>query len=235
MSNKIPILGINVTNTTMPQAVEKAMQLANRRHGLIVTPNPEIIMLAQQDKEFAKVLNDADMCLADGIGVVIASKLIRQPLPERCAGYDFAHELFKKPLSFYLFGSKPGVADKAAENLRKQFPGIRIVGTDNGYYKDDTEIKQRINAAKPDCLIVCTGPVKQEKWIYENKDKLDIGFGIGLGGTIDGIAGVVKRAPEAWQKLGLEWLYRAIKQPQRFFRLLVLPKFVLTVLFRGKR
>ena len=141
----------------------------------------------------------------------------------------------KEERSVFLFGSKPGVAEKAEENLKRRFPGLRFAGTNDGYFKDDAPIVEKINAASPDLLLVCLGAPKQEKWMRDNAPKLDVGLMIGAGGSLDVFAGVAERAPEAWQKAGLEWLYRLMKEPKRIGRMAVLPKFLLCALFQTKK
>ena len=230
---KVEILGVKIDNITMAQAVDKVNSFFDGKIHTIFTPNPEIIMLAQNDKELKNALNSADVLLPDGIGVVIGAKLIGKPLPERVAGFDFTCNLLKTDRTFYLLGAKPGVAETAAEKLKAQ--GVKIVGTQHGYFTDDTEIIADINNMKPDILLVCLGAPKQEKWIYKNKDKLNVALCLGVGGTLDVIAGTAKRAPMIYQKLYLEWLYRAVKEPYRIPRLMALPQFIIKVAFGGRK
>jgi N-acetylglucosaminyldiphosphoundecaprenol N-acetyl-beta-D-mannosaminyltransferase len=166
------------------------------------------------------------MLLPDGIGVVIASKMKGKPLKGRVPGFDFFVELLNSGKKVFLFGSKPGVADKV------DFPNI--VGRRNGYFSGDDveEIIREINGSGAEVLAVCLGAPKQEIWIDENIDKLDVKLAIGLGGAIDVLAGEVKRAPVAWQKMGLEWLYRVIKEPKRIRRLGAIPLFLWRVLWQ---
>lgn len=229
--NKINVLGINIDNLTMAQAVEKANTFIDGTAHAVFTPNPEIIMVAQENKEMFDGLNKADMCLPDGIGVVIASKILKTPLKERVPGFDFCCELMKTNKSFYFFGGKPGVAEKAAQNMIEK--GVNVVGHHHGYFDDDTEIINDINEKQPDVILVCLGMGKQEKWILNNMKNLKTSILIGAGGSLDVLAGVVERAPEIWQKLNLEWFYRTVKQPSRIPRIMVLPKFILKVLFKG--
>lgn len=225
---KTRILGVLIDNITMDEAVERVNGFFDSYGHTVFTPNPEIIMLAQKDNTLKQILNSADLLLADGIGVVIASRLIKKPLPERVAGFDFVHRLFESGKTFYLFGAKPGVADVAAQKLIQR--GVNVVGTHHGYFENDTDIINDINEKKPDILLVCLGAPKQEKWIADNKDKLSVHLFLGVGGTLDGIAGTVKRAPVIFQKAGMEWFYRAICQPTRIARLAVIPKFLIDVL-----
>lgn len=223
----ISVLGIKVDSVTMSEAVSKALSLIDGTPHSIFTPNPEIIMAANDDPELFKALNEASLVLPDGIGVVIASKILKNPLPERVAGFDFCCNLMKTGKSFYFFGSKPGIAQTAAEKMKKQ--GVNVVGWRHGYFDDDSEIIDDINEKKPDVVMVCLGLGKQEKWIYKNMHRLNTSLLIGAGGSLDVLADAVKRAPKMWQKLNIEWLYRVIKQPSRLPRIMVLPKFLIKV------
>ena len=241
--DKVNILGVKVSKHTIKTAAEQVVAYINNgdKKRCVYTPNSEIIMMAYRDSKFKELLNDADILTADGIGVVYASKILSNPITERAAGYDIACEVLKllAPLgkSIYLFGAKPGIAEKAGEEIKKLYPGIVIAGTSDGYFDSEKEkqIVDDINNKKPDLLLVCLGAPKQEKWLSEHKDKMDFGVAMGLGGSLDVFAGTVKRAPEFYQKHGIEWLYRLLKQPSRFMRMMDLPKFGFTVLFNGRK
>lgn len=235
----VNILGIHVNKLSMDEAVEKAMCLMET-DGIskIYTPNSEILLYASNNPEFSDVLNSADMIIADGIGVVYAAKILGDPINERVAGFDLVCKLFEPMAnagkSVYLLGAKPKIAEMAAENLKKKYPGLIIAGTHDGYFKDDNEVVESINNAKPDFLMVCLGFPKQEMWINNNADKLNVKLAIGAGGCLDVFAGTVQRAPEFYCKHGIEWLYRLLKQPSRFVRMLALPKFGLKVILKGR-
>ncbi|MBQ1274452.1 MAG: WecB/TagA/CpsF family glycosyltransferase [Cellulosilyticum sp.] len=239
MKNKVDILGVSISNITMREATQKVKEFVKTdSFHSVYTPNPEFVMLAQDDEAFRKILNEADLVVPDGIGVVIGSKIKKTPLPERVPGYDLAQntmkEAVKEGYKYYFFGGKPGVAEEAAVKMRETYPGIQIVGTRNGYFKpeDEAEIIADINASGANILFVCLGAPKQEKWIEANKHLMPhIRVAMGLGGSLDGMAGRVKRAPMIYQKLGLEWFYRLLKEPTRFKRMLVLPKFLVKVIF----
>jgi len=236
------ILGVGYDDVTMAEAVQRGLALIDEhRAAYVVTPNPEIIMLARENAALVSAIEDASLVLADGVGVTIGAKILGTPMKARVPGIDFASnlmaEMAKREMSVFLFGAKPGVAEKAAENLSEKYPGLRIVGVSDGYFKDDAPIIEKINAAKPDFLFVCLGAPKQETWMQTNADKLDVGLMAGLGGCMDVYAGNVQRAPERWQKMGLEWLYRLLKEPSRIGRMMKLPKFVFAVIgqrIRGK-
>ena len=176
-------------------------------------------------KEFKNILNSASIITADGIGVVYASKILKNPINERCAGYDIAcsllNKMAKENKSLYLFGSKQEVIEAAKENILKKYSGVNIVGMANGYFDA--------------VVFVCLGVPKQEKWIYKNAPNLNAKVLMGLGGSLDVFSGKTKRAPVFYQKLGIEWLYRLVKEPKRFFRMLDLPKFAVTVLIYGRK
>ena len=242
MDNKVDILGVRVDKVNIDQAVSKIfLMLEENKPHTVFTPNSEIILMGYKDPEFCEILNSSDLLTADGIGVVYASKILKNPIKERAAGYDIACNLIDKISetghSLYLFGGKPGIAEMAKKNLEEKYPFLRIVGTRNGYFKeeDNEEIINDINRSGADIVFVCLGAPKQEKWIYDNKDKMKARVFMGIGGSLDVFAGTVERAPEFWCKTGLEWLYRLIKEPWRFKRMLALPKFGFTVLLKGKR
>lgn len=238
--NFVNILGVRVNKYTMQEAVRKASSLMETEGlSMIFTPNSEIILYASNNLEFAEVLNKGDMVIPDGIGVVYGAKILKNPIKERVAGYDLVCNLLpimaEKGQSVYLLGAKPGVAKKAAETLLAKHPGLVIAGTHDGYFKDDEEVIADINKCAPDFLMVCLGFPKQENWIYNNREKLSAKLAIGAGGCLDVFAGTVQRAPEFYCNHGIEWLYRLVKQPTRFVRMLSLPKFGLKVLFKGRK
>lgn len=240
MKNTVDVLGVSISNITMEEARRKVKEFvkSNEFHS-IYTPNPEIIMLAKQDECFHKILEQADLVVPDGIGVVIASKLKKgDKLPERVAGYDLVQNTMKDAVKegykYYFFGSKPGISQEAAIKMREAHPGIQIVGTRDGYFKpeDEADIIADINASGANILLVALGAPKQEKWIEANRHLMpNVRVAVGVGGSLDVMSGQVKRAPLAFQKLGLEWFYRLLKEPTRFKRMLVLPKFLIKVMF----
>lgn len=237
MSKKTHVLGVPFDAVTMEQAVAKAKKmLAEEGQHFICTPNPEIVMEAQKDKELMNILHEADMVIPDGIGVVWASKYSEIRLKERVAGYDLTQNLMAELAAtgetFYFFGGAPGVASTAARMMMKKYPGLKVVGVHNGYFdeKEEKKIIQEIKTKSPSILLVGLGAPKQEKWIYDNIRLVGAKVAIGVGGSFDVMAGNVKRAPKIFQKLGLEWFHRLITQPTRWRRMMRLPKFALTVL-----
>lgn len=240
--DKVNILGVNVDMVTISEAADKIMSFFNedKLHS-VFTPNSEIIMRAYRDSEFCKLLNNASLLTADGIGVVYASKILKKPISERAAGYDIACRVLEKmnytDHKLFLFGGKPGVAEEAETNLLKKYPELKIVGTRNGYFKDEDEpqIVEEINASGADIVFVCLGAPKQEQWIDRHKDDLKVKVAMGIGGSLDVFAGRVERAPEFFCKTGLEWFYRLCKEPWRIGRMMELPKFAATVVAKGNK
>ena len=237
---KIDVMGVGFDNVTMDEALERAKELlAQPGPAYCVTPNAEIVYEAMHDEAFRKILNGAAMVLPDGAGTVLGAKLLGTPLKEKVAGIDFAANLLgcleNAGKRLYLLGGKPGIAEQAAENMKKKHPGLCICGTADGYFKEEAPVIAKINAARPDALFVCLGAPKQEIFMHDHRDDLQVPFMIGLGGSLDGFAGTVKRAPKWMIRLQLEWLYRLIKEPKRFGRMLRLPKFVLAVLAKRLR
>lgn len=241
MNKKLNILGVGVNTYNMASACDFLVKaLDSDSMTKVYTPNSEILLHAYKNPNYAEVLNRGELICADGIGVVYASKILGYPLPERVSGFDLANELLGAcaPMgkTLYLFGGKPGVAQKASEKIVSLYPGIKIVGISDGYFDAEKEkaIINDINEKKPDILFVCLGFPKQEIWIDANSD-LNAKIAMGIGGSLDVFAGEVKRAPKIYQRLGLEWFYRLIKQPSRFIRMLALPKFGFTVILHGKK
>ena len=237
---RIDVLDTKFDNLNMEEALDMACELMERRCGAyVVTPNPEIVLLCRENSEMSRAVEEAPLVIADGVGVIYGAKILGTPLKEKLPGIDFSCGLMRRMAergqSVFLFGAKPGVADTAAEKIKKLFPGIKIAGTNDGYFTDDRPIVEKINAARPDLLLVCLGAPKQELWMRSHAGSLDAGLMIGAGGSMDVFAGTVQRAPEGWQKAGLEWLYRLIKEPRRIGRMMKLPKFMLLVMARRMR
>lgn len=213
-----------------------------KKKTFVVTANPEIVMKANEDHQFMGYLNKATYICADGIGVVKASQLLGEPLPERVTGYDSMTQLLeignKKSYKIFLLGAQRETLLKAVANIHATYPNIEIVGYEDGFFNwKDNNIAELIADTKPDLVFVALGVPRQEKWISENLDRFSHGVFIAVGGSFDVIAGTVKRAPAIWQKLNLEWFYRLLSQPSRWRRMLVLPQFALRIFklkFKGK-
>ncbi len=234
---RVEIMDVPVDNVTMEEALQRAMELMEQPEtAYCVTPNAEIVYEAIGDADLRRLLSQADLVLPDGAGVVLGAKLLGTPVKQKVAGIDFAAALMERLAAdgrtLYLLGGKPGVADTAAKNLRERFPGLLICGTHDGYFQEDGPVVADINQKCPDVLFVCLGAPKQEYFMYNHRKELHVGFMAGLGGSLDGFAGVAKRAPGWMIRCNLEWLYRLIKEPWRLGRMMRLPKFLILVVKR---
>lgn len=231
----VSILGVNFINTNMKDMVERMEQrMLNNQKGFVVTANPEIVMKALEDPTYKKYVEKADYVTADGIGVVKGAQILGKPLPERVAGYDLMRNLLavlnQQKLKLYMLGAQEETIEKAVQTIKVEYPDLEIAGYHHGFFHwEDPAIINEIKETQPDLILVALGMPRQEKWIAEHIDKVDKGVFIGVGGSFDVIAGTVKRAPEVWQKLNLEWFYRLLKQPSRWRRMLALPHFALKV------
>lgn len=231
---RIDVLGVGFDNITMEQAVAEGVRLMSAEGAhYAVTPNPEIVEVCREDEDARAAVNGADLVLADGIGVIYGAKMLGTPLKGRVTGIGFAQELMARMAengkSLYLLGAKPGVAEKAAENLQSQYPGLKIAGTHDGYFQEDGPVVEAIRESGADVAFVCLGAPKQEKWMRQNGEATGAHLLVGLGGCLDVFSGEVQRAPEIFQKLGLEWLHRLIKNPSRIGRMMKLPLFLVHV------
>ncbi len=234
---KIDIMGVRFDNVTMSEALNRAeVLLSGTGAGYCVTPNSEMVYEAIHDDSLLEILNQADLVLPDGSGVVLASKILKKPLKEKVAGVDFASNLLtileQQGKSLYLLGAKPGIAELAAVKMRSLHPKLMIAGMHDGYFQNDSDVIEEINRLSPDVLFVCLGVPRQERFMAEHRHELQVRMMIGLGGTLDSFAGTVKRAPKWMIRMNLEWLYRLIKEPWRFRRMLRLPKFLFAVIRR---
>lgn len=231
------VLGVPFDTFTMKEAVERVMEfLSDGGQHIICTPNPEIVMEAQTDKQLMEILKASDLVIPDGIGVVWASKYSEIKIKERVPGFDLTQNVFEKikdtDYKVYFFGGAPGIAITAAKKMMNKYKGLNIVGTRNGYFNKDDEkqIIEEIKKSGADILLVGLGAPKQEKWIYDHITFTGAKVCIGVGGSFDVMSGNVKRAPKIFCKLGLEWFYRLITQPTRIKRMMRLPKFAIKVL-----
>lgn len=229
---RINVMGVGFDNLTKAEFIDRAENmLAKGQRAYCVTPNAEIVYEAVKDESFRDLLNDAGLVLPDGAGVILGAKILGTPIREKVAGIEFGEAvcqiLAKTGGKAYLLGGKPGIAQLAGENLKKKYPGLTICGTADGYFKEEAPVIAKINEAGPDVLFVCLGAPKQERFMKTHFDELNATLMLGLGGSLDGYAGTVQRAPRWMINLSLEWLYRLIKEPKRLGRMMRLPKFVL--------
>lgn len=276
MIEKKNILGIGITNATKEEILEYIVKsLQNFKKKLfVVTPNPEFLVLVNKNPHYRNILNRANLASADGIGIIIAAKILGRPLRTRFTGVDLVESLCKevarKPITVGFLGGRPGVAEKTAECLRKKYPGLKVsfvgeewpnesvrgpaasfppasarsifslrsagelraVGSPSTGVTPHSSKFSSPESGLPriDVLFVAFGVPKQEFWINENLDKIPVKIAIGVGGAFDYISGRVKRAPSLVRKIGLEWLYRLVRQPWRIKRQLSLLEFIFLVL-----
>lgn len=231
---RIDVLGVGFDNLTMAEAVEKAWALLGQPGAhYVVTPNPEIVEVCRTDEAARTAVNGADLVLPDGVGVIKGAAMLGTPLKEKTPGIEFAGHLMAKMAqggkSLYLLGAKPGVAELAAKRLQAQYPGLGIAGTHDGYFQEDGPVVEEIRRSGADCVFVCLGAPKQEKWMAANGAATGASLLCGLGGSLDVFAGVVARAPKFWSDHGLEWFYRLCKEPRRIGRMMKLPLFLVHV------
>ncbi|MCS7179242.1 MAG: WecB/TagA/CpsF family glycosyltransferase [Anaerolineae bacterium] len=237
VSPALRILGIPIHDVTLEEAVAWAARwVAEGGAHQMATVNPEFVMMARRDPTFRAVLERADLCLPDGVGITLAARYLGRPLRERVAGVDLAEALAARGAAegwrFFFLGAAPGVAERAASVLTARYPGLRVVGTYAGSPRPEEEgpMVRRVQEARADILLVAYGAPAQDVWLARNLARTGAKVGVGVGGALDYIAGVVPRAPRWMRRAGLEWLYRLVRQPWRWRRQRVLPLYVLLVL-----
>ena len=230
------MLDVLVDRIDMQEALIKIEEfIRGAENRLVVTPNAEMIMAAQEDLRLKKIINRADLALPDGAGVVLAAKLLGKTIPERVAGVDLVQELFKlaeqRGYSLYFLGAAPGIAQEAKEQVRSRYSNLEI-NLHHGYLtrRLEEEVINDIIVESPDILLVGMGVPLQEKWLASYLSCFSGIVGIGVGGTFDILAGAKKRAPLLLQQMHLEWFYRLLQEPERIVRTAQLPKFILKVL-----
>ena len=231
---------IFVDNVSAEEAVDEIIKgIRGKQKRYMVTPNAEIAYHASKDDALKTAVNNADIILPDGAGVVFASRFIKNPLKTKTGGAATASllldELNKNKLSLFILGGTEETVKAACENVNTDYPNIKVSGC-NGYFTNDTEIVDKINSINPDTVFVCLGSPKQELFMHNNFDKINTYFLAGLGGTVDILAKKVKHAPAFFIKLNIEWLYRLLKSPKRFFRMLSIPLYLFrAVLYRENK
>lgn len=209
-------------------------RVAENKKTYVVTANAEIVMYAKENISYFNIISKADYIVPDGIGVIKGAKILKKEIKERVPGIELMVDLLKIANKFnqkvYFYGAKNEVIEKMIKRIKSDYPNINIVGYSNGYINDeDNKITDEIIKLKPDYVFVAKGAPLQDEWINKVIQKTDKGLFMGVGGSFDVLAGVVKRAPEIWQKLNLEWLYRIAGDPKRWKRSMALPKFVIEV------
>ncbi len=235
MMQKESYFGVNVSPYTYEEIITDLRQRMSRgEKSTIIAVNPEKFMVADKNEELKQLINSSTYQIPDGIGVILASKLKGGHIRSRVTGVDMMERLLKfsadEGKRVFLYGAKEEVVQKAATNIKLKYPAIEIAGVQNGYEKDPQVIINKVNDSKADILFVAMGSPKQELWIRENMPKLNVLTYQGVGGSFDVMSGQVKRAPKIFRQLGIEWLYRLMKEPSRLKRQMALPRFLLKVL-----
>lgn len=243
----VSVLGVRVDRVSQEQALERIMHIVAQQRELhlpcqqLITVNPEFVMAARRDTAFRQAINAAALVVADGVGVVWATRYLGAATPERITGVDTLVALAKRCATtgyrIYLLGAAPGVAEETATRLRELAPGLQIAGTYAGSPApaEEDALVERVRTARADILCVAYGAPAQDLWIARNLARLPAALAVGVGGAFDFIAGRQRRAPRFLRQLGLEWLYRLYREPWRWRRMLALPRFALLVLLKGRR
>ena len=235
LSKKVKLLGFTIDALSMPEALECSVNLIkSRKGGQVVTINPEMIQFAKSNPDFDALIKSADLILPDGVGIKIGLKLNKENV-ERIAGIEYAFNMLKEcadnKIPVALVGARPHVISEAVRNLICQIPGLKIVYQHNGYFSDDDRVIAEMKRNVPKFILVAIGSPRQELFIQKARKELPSALMVGVGGSFDVWSGHVKRAPMFYQKCGLEWLYRTVKEPQRFKRIFpTLPNFMLRVI-----
>ncbi|MHB8631048.1 MAG: WecB/TagA/CpsF family glycosyltransferase [Candidatus Limnocylindria bacterium] len=241
MAGRVDILGVGFDRVALVDAVasvERRLDAGERT--FVITANPEFVMLCREDREVSDIAARADLVVPDGTGAVVAARLLGDPLPGRAPGRLLVDRLAalatERRLSIFLLGAAPGVAERAAATLRRRHPELPIAGTYAGSADDDADVLPRLASAAPDVVLVAFGMPKQERWIARNLPLLpSVRVAVGVGGSLDYLAGAAKAPPAIVQAVGLEWLWRLARDPKRWRRQRVLPLFVLLVLLARMR
>lgn len=233
---RVDLLGITVNTYSMQETVEEIRQSVDAKHQIrVVTANPEMIYASGHDQRLKRLINSADIVTADGIGVVWAARRLGTPVQERVTGIDLVQSIFPvantRKWRLFFLGGKPGVVEKAMQQVARKFPNAVLEGH-HGYFslEEEPHVLKEISGFQPDVLLVGLGAPRQEYWLAEHPGLATVS--IGVGGSFDALAGIVIRAPKRLQELHLEWLYRLWKEPWRWNRQTVLPRFVLKVLLQ---
>lgn len=233
-------LGVDVCCLDMNDVINEVDNIIKEKvPSFVVAINPEKIIKADKDSGLKELLNSATIQIPDGVGVLLASKLKGGHIRSRVTGIDLMQNICKlaseKNYKVFLLGAKPGVAEKAAGILMERYKGLNITGIQDGYFKDDREVIDKIREASPDIVFVAMGSPKQEYWIKKNMEEIGASLYMGVGGSYDVICGNIDRAPEWMCKAGLEWLFRLIKEPWRYKRMVVLPGFLVKAVLRKEQ
>ncbi len=238
MTGRVWILGVPFDPVGLKEAADRACSVvrAGGSH-LVVTANPELVVAAQSDPELARAVRAASLVVADGIGVVWASRRFRRPLPERVPGIELMELLCARAAEegwrVFLLGGLAGVAEQAAAALQRRWPTLQVAGTHHGYFSEDDAVVEQVARSGAELLFCGLGSPRQELWLHRHLHPLGVRLAMGVGGSLDVLAGRTPRAPGWVRRLHLEWLYRLARQPWRWRRQLALPRFAWMVLRSG--
>ncbi|WP_277631437.1 WecB/TagA/CpsF family glycosyltransferase [Atopococcus tabaci] len=239
-SEKVTILGVpfdNFTHEEFVHTLEKRLHAQQKT--FVVTANPEIVMYAHAHPEYADILSEADFIAPDGIGVVKASRVLNTPIKERVPGYELMLDLLdvadREGHRVYFLGARQEVIEKLVATVPVKWPGLTLAGWHHGYFDHtDEKMMDRVHSTHPDLIFVALGYPAQEQWIHDYMKQADKGLAMGVGGSFDVLSGTTKRAPKWVRKFHVEWLYRLVKQPSRWRRMLAIPRFLGSVRVQKK-
>lgn len=234
------LFGFSFYDGDLPELLEVLENKIEKKEKVqVITANPEILARGFEEEELNKALKEAEIIVADGIGVIVASRFLGKAISHRLPGIEIGEALMKKGEEkgwrFYFLGGKEEVTYKAVKGLKTRYPQLRVGGFHHGYFRDDEEVIEDINRANPHILFVGLGAPRQEYWIRRNRDRINAVVMMGVGGSFDVWSGTKKRAPQWVRKLNLEWAYRVICEPQRLQR--VIPAFFnfIKIVWKNKR
>jgi len=235
--DRVDILGVEIDRHSAREVIHRIEQeLDEGRTCLLIPVNPEMVVVAQQNASFKAVLNAATIRLPDGIGILLASKIVHRPIPERVTGVDTLERVValaaRRRLRMFFLGAADGIAARTAQIFQERYPNLQVAGTFSGSPRpeDEDRICSMVRDSNADVLAIAYGAPKQELWIARNFQRLGIRIGMCVGGSFDFVTGIAPRAPEWMQRWGLEWLFRLVRQPSRWRRMLRLPRFFILVL-----
>jgi exopolysaccharide biosynthesis WecB/TagA/CpsF family protein len=237
------LLGVDYDNLTVPEAVSAIVALvAARNKASVFFLNADCLYKARRDTEYRLVLEAADLVLPDGIGIRLATRVFGATMRDNCNGTDLSPRVLREAAargwSVYFLGGRDGVAAKAAENARRQFPPLKVAGTSSGYFEDDRDVVRAVNEAAPDILFVAMGVPLQEKWTFKNRPLINAPLVLGVGAFLDYLSGTIPRAPRWMRKARIEWLWRIFIDPKRMVKRYVVDGFcflIYTVYVRLRR
>jgi N-acetylglucosaminyldiphosphoundecaprenol N-acetyl-beta-D-mannosaminyltransferase len=237
----VDLLGLPISRVDRSAALRQlAAFVASGRPHLVLTADASAVVIAAEDSEFRAIWRRADLVTPDSAGILWAARQFGRPLPERVSGVDLAEQLCRmaaaQEFGVFFYGAAAGVAEAAAREMEARYPGLEIAGTAHGFLSAEEQraLVEGIRAARPGVLLAALGIPKQEKWLSENLERLNVPVCIGVGGTLDVFAGQVRRAPKWMQRRGLEWLYRLACNPRKLAKVATLPRFVWMVLRRRR-